>query len=176
MLKPTKVTRREYTRRDEKYLLDNILAIALSQPRLRSVLHNLPDTYLTGTSGKAKYHLLGEKIEVDSELADKLAELEIVADRVADLGGAELRVSTTQIGWARRRGFAFLWNPQRWLGQRGAPLVLTLGLPERDPTPRWKEVVEIRPGLYTHHLEVRAVEDVDDEVLTWVDRAYAAAT
>ena len=104
-----------------------------------------------------------------------LAVFEIVADRVADLGGAELRVSTTQIGWARRRGFAFLWNPQRWLGQRGAPLVLTLGLPERDPTPRWKEVVEIRPGLYTHHLEVRAVEDVDDEVLTWVDRAYAAA-
>ena len=84
MLKPTKVTRREYTRRDEKYLLDNILAIALSQPRLRSVLHNLPDTYLTGTSGKAKYHLLGEKIEVDSELADKLAELEIVADRELD--------------------------------------------------------------------------------------------
>ena len=84
LLKPTKVTRREYTRRDEKYLLDNILAIALGQPRLRSVLHNLPDTYLTGTSGKAKYYLLGEKIEVDSELADKLAELEIVVDQEFD--------------------------------------------------------------------------------------------
>lgn len=84
ILKPTKITRREYTRRDEKYLLDNILAIAVSQPRLRSVLHNLPDTYLTGTSGKAKYYLLGEKVEVDSELADKLAELEIVADQEFD--------------------------------------------------------------------------------------------
>ncbi len=84
ILKPTKVARREYTRRDEKYLLDNILAIALSQPRLRSVLHNLPDTYLTERSGKAKYYLLGEKVEVDPELADKLAELEIVADQELD--------------------------------------------------------------------------------------------
>ncbi len=96
----------------------------------------------------------------------------LVAARIHECGGAELRVARTQVGWARRRGFAFLWSPQRWLGDRAAPLVLSIGLLHRDTSPRWKEVVEIRPGLYNHHLEIHAVEDVDDEVLAWVGRAY----
>lgn len=90
-------------------------------------------------------------------------------------GGAELRVAPTQVGWARRHGFAFLWCPDRWLGARGAPLVLTLGFPARDDSPRWKQAVEIRPGLWNHHLEVRSAEEIDDEVLAWVAAAYAAA-
>ena len=81
VLKPTNIVRREYNRRDETYLLNNIFAIALGQSRLRSVLNNLPDAYLTESFAKTKYHLLGKKIEIDSTLADKLAELEIVADQ-----------------------------------------------------------------------------------------------
>lgn len=84
ILKPTKITRREYNRRDEKYLINNVLAIAMNQQRLRSVLHNLPDIYLTEILAKVKYYLLGEKIEIDSELADKLAELELIIDQELD--------------------------------------------------------------------------------------------
>ncbi len=104
-----------------------------------------------------------------------LAVFGVVAQHIEDCGGAELRVARTQVGWARRRGFAFLWKPQRWLGERGAPLVLTVGLPGPDASLRWKEVVEIRPGLVNHHLEIHAADDVNDEVLGCVRRAYEAA-
>lgn len=81
ILKPTKVTRREYTRRDERFFVQQILAIALKQSRLRTILNNLPDRYLTETAAKIKYHLLGEKIEMTPEIADKLAEIELIADQ-----------------------------------------------------------------------------------------------
>jgi DNA primase len=80
-IKPTKIARRDVSRQSEQYFLTEILAIAFSQPRLRSVIKNLPDTYLTEVFGKVKYFLLGEKIAMTPELADKLAELELVASQ-----------------------------------------------------------------------------------------------
>lgn len=69
------------SRRDEQYMLTRILAIALSQPKFRSILKNLPDIYLTEILARIKYHLLGEKsIEMSTDLADKLAELELIAE------------------------------------------------------------------------------------------------
>ena len=104
-----------------------------------------------------------------------LAVLDRVAAEIAASGGAQLRVARTQVGWARRRGFVFLWSPARWLGVRGAPLVLTVYLPLRLESARFKEVVEVRAGLWGHHLELRETGEVDDEVLGWVRQAYDAA-
>jgi Domain of unknown function (DUF5655) len=53
--------------------------------------------------------------------------------------------------------------------------VLTVVLPERDGDPRWKEVVEPRPGVFMHHLELRVADDIDDPVKSWIKRAYDAA-
>jgi hypothetical protein len=100
----------------------------------------------------------------------------VVARVQAHLGdAAQLRVARTQVGWARRRGFAFVWSPQRWQGRSAAPVVLTLAFTEPEPSPRWKEVHEVRPGLFNHHLEIRDLAEVDDEVLAWVDRAWEQA-
>ncbi len=104
-----------------------------------------------------------------------LAVLDRVAAEIAASGGAQLRVARTQVGWARRRGFVFLWSPASWLGARGAPLVLTVYLPLRLESPRFKEIVEVRAALWGHHLELRETGEVDDEVLGWVRQAYDAA-
>ena len=88
---------------------------------------------------------------------------------------ATKRVSRTQVAWTRRRGFAVVWSAQRWQGPDSAPVVLTVALHERDPSQRWKEVYEVRPGLLNHHLEIRTPDEVDDEVLGWVDRAWEQA-
>jgi len=80
-----KTPRREYSRRDEQHFLNQIFAITLKVMRLRSVLNNLRDEYLTETFAKLKYYLLGQKIEITSEMADKMAELEIIASQ--ELGG-----------------------------------------------------------------------------------------
>jgi hypothetical protein len=47
------------------------------------------------------------------------------------LGPCELRVARTQVGWARRRGFAFLWMPGRWLSKPTAEVVLTISSDRR---------------------------------------------
>jgi Domain of unknown function (DUF5655) len=56
-----------------------------------------------------------------------------------------------------------------------APLVLTLSLRRRDLSPRWREIVEPAPGRFTHHLELRSTADIDDEVRSWLQEAWAAA-
>lgn len=92
------------------------------------------------------------------------------------LGPTRLRLSASQVTWARRRGFAFLWLPGRWLGSRAAPAVLSIAAARPIPSSRWKQVVEVRPGLWMHHLELAGAGDVDVEVAAWLDEAYRDAS
>ena len=94
---------------------------------------------------------------------------------VDTLGPTELRVTKSQIAFRRRRAFAWAWMPGRYLRGKHAPLVLTLSLQRRDPSPRWKEVVEPAPGRFTHHLELYSTADINDEVLDWLREAWMAA-
>jgi len=90
-------------------------------------------------------------------------------------GPSTVRVTKSQIAFARRRQFAWAWMPRKVLRGRGAPLVLTLSLPARDLSPRWKQVVEPYPGRFTHHLELFAESDLDEQVREFIGRAWAAA-
>lgn len=82
-----------------------------------------------------------------------------------------VRVSKSQIAFRRERGFAYLWLPGRYLARPGADVVLSIALGRRDPSPRWKQVVEPAPGQWMHHLEIGGVADVDDEVAAWLREA-----
>ncbi len=87
-------------------------------------------------------------------------------------GPVEVRATKSQVAFrAGRRAFAWAWTPDRYLRGETAPLVLTVGLRRRDPSPRWKEVVEPRPGRFTHHLELRSADQLDDEVRAWIAEA-----
>lgn len=70
---------------------------------------------------------------------------------------------------------AVAWAPGQYLHDDPAPLVVTVALDHHDASPRWKEVVEPHPGTFVHHLEVRRVADIDDEVGTWLRAAWDAA-
>jgi hypothetical protein len=54
-------------------------------------------------------------------------------------------------------------------------LVLTVYLPYRDGSTRWKQVVEPAPGRFTHHLELVDPAEVDEEVTSWLRAAWEAA-
>jgi hypothetical protein len=102
-----------------------------------------------------------------------------VYERVAatvDAGGeAQVRVTTSQVGFRRRRGFAWLWRPGRYLRSPGAEVVLTVALGRQDGSPRWKEVVHPTGEYWVHHLEVHDPGEVDDEVVGWLREAAARA-
>jgi hypothetical protein len=109
----------------------------------------------------------------DNKLAKQL--FTAVGERVEAIGVASVRVSKSQIAFRRKRNFAWVWMPGQYLKGKTAPLVLTLSLPNRDSSKRWKEVVEPSPGRFTHHLELHSVADVDGEVSTWLRQAWGLA-
>ncbi len=100
---------------------------------------------------------------------------ERVRAAIEKVGEAEIRVTKSQVAFRRRLGFAFVRMPDMYLKRGDVPLVLTIGLWRRDASPRWKQVVEPAPGRYTHHLELRSPEEIDDEVLRWLQEAWELA-
>lgn len=98
---------------------------------------------------------------------------EAVHKSVNAIGPAELRVTKSQVAFRRKKAFATVWMPAKYLHRKAAPLVLTLGFRKRDASPRWKEIVEPKPGWFTHHLELHSTKDIDDEVREWLRAAWA---
>lgn len=96
---------------------------------------------------------------------------EALAEAIDSLGGAEMTVSKSQVAFSTRRAFAWAWVPDRYLGGGHAPLVLSVSLPRRDDSLRWKQVVEPAPGRIMHHLELQQPEDIDDEARGWLAEA-----
>jgi hypothetical protein len=94
---------------------------------------------------------------------------------IESLGASEMRVTNSQVAFRRRRTFAWVWVPDRYLHGRHAPLVLTLSFAQRDDSERWKQIVEPAPGRFTHHLELNAASEIDDEVRSWLQEAWEAA-
>jgi hypothetical protein len=99
---------------------------------------------------------------------------------VQSLGPVELRVTKSQVAFRRKTlrsnaTFAAAWMPEKVLKRRAAPLVLTVFLRSRDPSPRWKEIVEPYPGRFTHHLELYEVEALDEQVRGWLQQAWELA-
>lgn len=98
-----------------------------------------------------------------------------LAKELMSLGQVSVLPSKSQVAFRRHRNVAIVWLPERYLKQKVAPLVLTFSFPAPDGSPRWKEVVQVAPGRYTHHLELYRPEDVDAEVRNWLHQAWEAA-
>jgi hypothetical protein len=96
-------------------------------------------------------------------------------DVLTGLGPCDVRATKSQVAFRRRRGFAYVWMPGRYLAHPAAEVVLSVSLPRHDPSPRFKEVVHPTTGQWLHHLEVHDLDDLDAEVEGWLGEAYAAA-
>lgn len=106
---------------------------------------------------------------------ESLPLFEAVRAAVASVGPSDMRVTKSQVSFSNGRAFAWTWMPERYMRGPLAPLVLSIGLPDRDTSPRWKEVVEPAPRRFVHHLEVRAVSDIDEQVRDWLRAAWENA-
>ncbi|MGC9469639.1 MAG: DUF5655 domain-containing protein, partial [Anaerolineae bacterium] len=100
---------------------------------------------------------------------------EAVRRTISSIGKTKLHVTKSQIAFRRRQALAWVWMPGTYLRGDVAPLVLTVSLRHRDPSPRWKEIVEPAPGRFTHHLELYTVDEIDDEVRGWLLAAWRLA-
>lgn len=97
------------------------------------------------------------------------------AERMAaQLGPQEVRVGNSQVSFRRRRGYAYLWRPGMYVDST-VPLVLSLALPRKLASPRFKQVVHPAPRTWMHHLELTDGTQLDAEVRGWMLEAYEAA-
>ena len=100
-----------------------------------------------------------------------LGVLRAVLDLAERLGDCEVRTTTSQVALRRRRGFAYLWRPGRYLRHPTAEIVLSVVLDRHDDSSRWKEVAHPAPTLWMHHLEVHDAAEIDHEVVRWLEEA-----
>lgn len=120
--------------------------------------------------------MTGEPSSPEEVFAESPGGLEIYRRLVDLLRGldVDIRATRSQIALKHRIGFAYLWYPGRYVRSH-VPAVLSVALPERLESPRFKQVGSPAPGMWMHHLELTTPDDLDDEVAGWLREAYDAA-
>jgi len=100
---------------------------------------------------------------------------ESVRAAVVAAGPVDVRATTSEVAFRRRKGEAFAWVPHMYRRKGGLPLVLTIGLRRRDGSPRWAGVDEWSPGRFAHRLDLYDESQIDDEVRGWLREAWEQA-
>ena len=88
-----------------------------------------------------------------------------------DLG---IRVTKTQISFKNRYIFAVV-SFQRVPGCPKEHLLVTFGLGYPKQNPRISVVTEASPHRWTHHVPVTRPEELNQELMVWIDEAYQFA-
>jgi hypothetical protein len=102
---------------------------------------------------------------------DARAVYDEVRSLVDRLGPVETHVSRSQVAFRRKRGFAYIWLPGRYLSHPRSDVVLSIVLGRHDDSPRFAEVAHPAPSHWMHHLEIHSVHDIDGEVAEWLREA-----
>ena len=125
---------------------------------------------------------LPEHYEADvlAYFGEHARELELYGALVRRLAEAvpdtAVKVQKSQISFYGRHLFAAASLPVR--RKKDWPehcLVVTVGLPYRLESERVAVAVEPYPGRWTHHVLVSGPEEIDDELMGWMEQAYSFA-
>ncbi|MDD5937605.1 MAG: DUF5655 domain-containing protein [Clostridiales bacterium] len=82
---------------------------------------------------------------------------------------ASVRVQKSQISFYGRHLFAMVSLPRR---KRDRGIVVTFGLARRLASPRITMAVEPYPNRWTHHVSVSEEQQMDEELLGWLQEAW----
>lgn len=84
-----------------------------------------------------------------------------------------IKAKATQVSFYNTHAFAWAWPPFR--KRKGWPdiyMLVTFGLNHQLVHPRIAESVEPYQNRWTHHVIVQRKEDIDDELMGWIDESY----
>ena len=85
---------------------------------------------------------------------------------------SQIKIQKTQISFTDGCGFAFVSHPPRKVP---GGVLISLGLPARLDSLRVFAASEPYPGRWTHHFILRAQNEIDGELLEWLDAAHEFA-
>ena len=93
---------------------------------------------------------------------------------IESLGPVKLEGAKTQVSFGSRRKFAWVWLAQMWIKKRPETSVtLMFDLGRKIKHDRIESAVEVRPGRWTHHVVIEKASDLDEDVRSWLQEAYA---
>jgi hypothetical protein len=58
----------------------------------------------------------------------------------------------------------------------GDEVVLSIALRRHEASPRFKQVAHPAPHVWMHHMEIRDLAQLDDEVRAWLQEAFENAS
>ena len=95
---------------------------------------------------------------------------EAVIERIAP---ERIEAKKTQISFFNRHMFAAVsFTPVRAAKDRPDPfLTITFGLPYQKDSARIDVTTQPYPNRWTHHVMIGTVEEIDDELLSWIIEA-----
>ncbi len=99
---------------------------------------------------------------------------EALEERIlAEIRDVKIKVQKTQITFSNKRNFAFVsFLPVRKAGERpDIYIVVTFGLSYRKESPRIDAATEPYPNRWTHHMLISRAEEIDDELMGWIEEA-----
>jgi len=98
---------------------------------------------------------------------------EKILERFEDVS---IEIKKTQITFKAKRGFVYVWLPIRKIKNRPAYyVVLSFGLDKRIESSRIAESVETYMNRWMHHLIIGKPDELDDELMSWIQDAYLFA-
>ena len=83
-----------------------------------------------------------------------------------------INVKKTQISFRNRYVFALV-SFQRVPHAPKESLLITFGLPEKKDSPRIAVATQAARNRWTHHVVVQREEEINEELLGWIEDAYA---
>ena len=96
-----------------------------------------------------------------------------VERKIQAIGPAIIKVSKTQISFATRTQFAWVWMPLPTDRKRPLhSLVLSFGCGRRIVNDQIVEAIEPYPGRWTHHVIIAEAADLTSAVDAWIREVY----
>ena len=92
---------------------------------------------------------------------------------LTEVGEAHIKVSKTQITFSGKYGFAFVSHPRR---KKDQGILVSFGLFHRQESDRIQYASEPYPNRWTHHMLVQTPEEIDDELMGWIQEAHDFAS
>ena len=95
-------------------------------------------------------------------------------DRIlTDIRDVNIKVQKSQITFANRHNFAFVsFLPTRKAKERPKVYItVTFGLSYKKESPRIDVATEPYPNRWTHHILISSIDEIDDELLSWIKEA-----
>lgn len=108
-----------------------------------------------------------------SNQAKEIALYGAIEQMIDSIGPATISVTRSQISFATKTKFAWVWLPLPWGKRPEHSLVLTFAVNRHIEDPQIEETVEPYPGRWTHHVIIQEESDLNERVLLWLQEAYA---